>query len=522
MTTMFFAPGTTRGLSLLLLLTSSRSFQTQIFSRTSRLSFTRARAVEEWKGDFDGYGEEGGGDELTFSSIFGSRPERLDRSGVQVRQFSLGDDLVLSNYVGAMGFDEVTDWEYFQQDEDGRDRRRVEPNPLDPAQPTRTRKSSGSVVRVFRGEFEGLLGATIRSKGMDRRVLVKEFAGEMALKLAEAEWNALGKLQSSIPDEDEDWIQPASARSVAAKKDNRNVCKLVAELAKRPYLGILGEVNLAELEGNMDPNEFYRALGVPPPKQGAIWIVYEYAGLQSLQQYCQPAEIRRSRIPPKKVLFGIQAPPAVPKWADRANYIKAIMKQTLEALATVHEAGVSHKSIGRSSVILSSKEMDKMVASDVYTTAPYQLRVKLADFGFSGDMINYDSEFIQRARSFGIRIKTEEDAQEYAVAEDLHALAFVYVGLMLTSLAEVPSVDFRMPPTDEDSIQRQLVNIFKKDMMDFREYISAEDIWSKVVDWLDQNEGWTMLESLWLARERVARNQGQTARDVLSNSKFFA
>jgi hypothetical protein len=46
---------------------------------------------------------------------------------------------------------------------------------------------------------------------------------------------------------------------------------LLQALNKAPFLGILGEVDLAELEGEMDANEFYRALGVPPPKPEAIW-----------------------------------------------------------------------------------------------------------------------------------------------------------------------------------------------------------------------------------------------------------
>jgi hypothetical protein len=56
----------------------------------------------------------------------------MDWTAIQTRQFSLGHDLVLSNYVGNMGFDEVTDWEYYLQSEDGNDDRQVvQPNPFD-------------------------------------------------------------------------------------------------------------------------------------------------------------------------------------------------------------------------------------------------------------------------------------------------------------------------------------------------------------------------------------------------------
>ena len=174
----------------------------------------------------------------------------------------------------------------------------MQPNPFDSSKPKRTRKSSGSVVRVFRGEFSGTLGGSLRAKGIDNRVLVKEFSGDMALKLARYELLSVGKLQSDLVAENEDasdglWIQIASSRTVTARKDDQHVGELLQLLKKAPYLGILGEVNLAELEGEMDPNEFYRALGVPPPKPDAIWIVYEYAGLNTISSYATPAQIRR-------------------------------------------------------------------------------------------------------------------------------------------------------------------------------------------------------------------------------------
>jgi hypothetical protein len=69
----------------------------------------------------------------------------LDYTAVRSRQFTLGKDIILTNYVGDMGFDEVTDWQYYYQDvdEDGRpaagrpggagavDRKVVQPNPFD-------------------------------------------------------------------------------------------------------------------------------------------------------------------------------------------------------------------------------------------------------------------------------------------------------------------------------------------------------------------------------------------------------
>lgn len=245
----------------------------------------------EWTSDFDdfmpGSGDNEDEDSQTLSTLFKKRGVR-DLTATQTRQFSLGQDLILADFVGNMGFDEVTDWEYYEVDEeDPAERRVVQPNPFDSSKPKRTRKSSGSVVRVFRGEFVGRLGGALSSRGLDRRIVVKEFTGEMALQLARYELLSVGKLQSDLFANDEDvtsgdWIQAASSRSVLARKDDRHVGDLVEKLNKGSFLGILGEVNLAELEGEMEANEFYRALGVPPPKPEAVWYVLRTSGSYSV------------------------------------------------------------------------------------------------------------------------------------------------------------------------------------------------------------------------------------------------
>ena len=73
----------------------------------------------------------------------------IDYTAIQTRQFSLGQDIVLSDYVGTMGFQEVTDWEYYYPEDDDDDddgsnilqkktgeplrRQVVQPNPFDPS-----------------------------------------------------------------------------------------------------------------------------------------------------------------------------------------------------------------------------------------------------------------------------------------------------------------------------------------------------------------------------------------------------
>lgn len=504
------------------------------FMPSSSVTKRPSLAASEWKSDFDDFVDSDDEDSTFFSEdLFTAQAKTIeDLSGCQSRQFSLGEDLILSDFAGSMGFDEVTDWEYYYEGEDERDDRKVvQPNPMDPAQPKRTRESSGSVVRIFRGEFVGRLASTIRSKGLDKRVLVKEFSGKLALDLARAEMTSVGKLQSDLAArissaaEEGEWLKTATSRSVNKRQDELNLCSMMKEIGRTPFLGILGEVNLAELEDEMDPNEFYRALGVVPPKPGAVWLVYEYAGLTSLELYCQPAAVRRAKMPPQRGFFGASEAPPIPSWQERARYVRAIMKQSLEALALVHKSGVSHRSIGRSSLIMGATAQDKMQASSIYTVSPAQLFMKVADFGFSGlvDLATYDEEFRRRAKTFDLSFKEGQkdyEVEAFCQAEDLHALGLVFVALLLTTLAEVDGKKPNLPATDEATLQRLMTDIFEKDILQFREYMEAEDMWDDVVDMLDAMRGWELLESLCFAREKVKDGSVKTASELLSSAFF--
>ena len=70
----------------------------------------------------------------------------------------------------------------------------------------------------------------------------------------------------------------------------------------------------------------------------------------------------------------------------------------------------------------------------------------------------------------------------------MHALGFVAVGMLLSSLAELKSPTDPMPATDEDTLQRLLGDIFDKDVSQFREYCAAEEVWEPLVKLLDEND----------------------------------
>ena len=216
-----------------------------------------------------------------------------DLTGCSLREFSFGPDVMLSDYAGSMGFDEVTDWQYYSVDGYSGEKTPTNPNPLDPSQPVRTREKSGSVVRLFRGELGGRLAAKMRSRGLDPRVWIKEYTGEVALRLARSEKKGLGRLQSSWLQrclegsnqdllrrmEDGEWVDLAQRRYVdgltntLTNKDDENLISLLEMLSsqKAQFAALLGELNLNDYWDDQNPNEWYKALGTKPPQPGSVW-----------------------------------------------------------------------------------------------------------------------------------------------------------------------------------------------------------------------------------------------------------
>lgn len=545
-----------------------------------------------------------------------SRPQpqqRQDLTGIKARRLRLGEDLMVTRYVGDVGFDEVTDWEYYypaddddddgsndrnsniktrQQQQQQRRREVVQPNPFDESTPRRTRTKSGSVIRIFLAEYGGTLGGLIRAQGGDNRVLIKEYSGKLALQLASRELDTIGQLQSNLLLSDEatpskydkqeiesgEWVMTATARATpnAGRRDNGNLIRLLQTLvsqkrrrsasttssaASPSFLGIVGEVDIDELlpggdddENQNLQNEFYRSLGVVGPAADAIWIVFEYASLSSIQSISQPAEKRKASIPPQRGFFGnVVPPPPLPPWRERAEYVvKGIMGRAIDAVAHLHEQGIVHRSLGKSSILVTSTNLDKRDVVSPYATfgaCQSQLLVKLTDFGFSGLVreSTQSEEFCTRARTFGLSFRANEatvTSCNFAIAEDMHALGFVFLSLLLSSLAETPTSTNNFPAdpsagavpvaTDEDALQRLYVDIFDKDLTgQFRDYILQEDCWIQLVELLDKddNAGWKALETLLMARENVAAQIQQqqqpadaskilTIRGLLSSSFF--
>jgi hypothetical protein len=489
------------------------------------------------------------------TELLRSKSTNNDLTGATYREFTLGRDLLLSDYAGSLGFDQVTDWQYYTTDLYTGRQQNEKSNPFDPNQPSRTRSKSGSVVRIFRGEFTGRLGGMLRSRGLDTRVLLKEFAVDnndnddrLLLNLAKDEQKSLAKLQSSWLKgycintnsqqmleqlENGTWTNAAQRRYVdgltdtPTTKDDEHLATMLECLSskKAPFTSMLGQLNLNDYydDEDMNPNEWYKSLGVKPPKPGSIWVVYDYHGLSTASSYAVPLIIQQSKLPPKRGMFGniIQAPP-LPPFRERARYMtRGVLKGMLQSIATAHAADLVHRSIGKNSFILSSVGQDKREATNPYAVVVERLRVVLADWGFSRDIYEavLEKEFSGRCRMFGIpsldsyeyqrssdTTRMEEAAAQFAKAEDLHACGFVFLSMLFTTLADPATLSAPLPATDDDTLQRLFSDIFEKDVDELREYYANEDVWSEVVSLLDMEEraGWDLLGKMLLAREQVS------------------
>lgn len=248
-----------------------------------------------------------------------------------------------------------------------------------------------------------------------------------------------------------EWAEAARRRYVdgltdtATPKDDENIITLLETLLaqRAQFTALLGELNLNDYydDESADPNEWYRSLGVKPPRPGSVWLVFDYHGLSTASSYAVPHLIQRSKLPPKRGPFGgiVEAPP-LPPFKERARYVvQGVLKGMLGAVAAAHDAGVVHRSIGRNSFVLSSVGQDKREATSPYAVVVSRLRVVLSDWGFSATVEDAarGKELGVRSRMYGIpavdsyegQVASDDKilvaAEEFAKAEDLHALGFV-------------------------------------------------------------------------------------------------
>ncbi|KAG5180494.1 hypothetical protein JKP88DRAFT_349571 [Tribonema minus] len=407
-------------------------------------------------------------------------------------------DLQIKRFVGEMGFMEITDWEYFGG---GR-------NPLDPSAPQRTVSKGGATVRLFEA-----------STPAAERVLLKEFPAAVA-QLAGNELSVHQRLARS-------WEARGGAADAA------------------PSSVLMGSLVADETFDNLRFIERWMTKfpTLTPPRQGNMWLVFKWESLMSFASFPtakQEGEYLLDVIDPTRRL------------RRRTAFLRAMMAAAVQAVASIHEAGVAHRSLGPSSFRINTAD----------ERTPETLTVRLADFAFASSLGDPDEATLRRAaRLAGMPASGRVSPLAVAsilVREDLQCLGYTFLELLLSSLSEAnrdtgsspmgaavgrpqqgdkpagesapaltrptdqrsahiaaapqpstrrsraraaaahaPSTRFGLTaPSDSrssastTSLRRLVEDIYKLDVTGrFREYAAAEDTWCAAVAFLDEDDG---------------------------------
>jgi hypothetical protein len=173
--------------------------------------------------------------------------------------------------------------------------------------------------------------------------------------------------------------------------------------------------------------------------------------------------------------------------------VKGVLPQTLDALASMHEAGYAHRVLSPGCIQLSAKQgMNKNAALE--DCDPTNLCVKLGDFGRA---TLFEDASALPGGSLGL------------VAQDLRAVGMAFVQLLLGSLTETETLNpetglatpvARPPPVTTADLARQMALFDDRITGEggFAEFCRGEQAWNKVVALLDADDGagWQFLELL--------------------------
>jgi hypothetical protein len=344
--------------------------------------------------------------------------------GVSALQVFSPSAFSIRRQVGQLGFATETEWQYYG----GRR------NPLDPSQPARTVEASGISVRLF--------DATLYRDG--GRILLKQFL-PMAVDIGERELAVYTHLYERDGDGS---TKPAAMQQAAT---------------------LLGHLRTdRSFESATFREEWSRALpSTPPPGAGELWLIFRWEGLSTVAGFARAAQ--------EKAWWDFDGRLAL---AARKKFLKVVTARTLQVVNWLHTNGVVHRSLGSSSLILSTYDQ----------TLPARLYIKAIDLGFASSASLLPAEDISQTLSRGATGPL--NIIPFLARDDLHALAYVLLELILTSSRSpyggADSQGGTGRPTDLQSLKRIVEDLFAGDVAQFRDYCLPEPEWALAVELLDE------------------------------------
>eukprot|EP00638_Chattonella_subsalsa_P008231 CAMPEP_0117751914 /NCGR_PEP_ID=MMETSP0947-20121206/11270_1 /TAXON_ID=44440 /ORGANISM="Chattonella subsalsa, Strain CCMP2191" /LENGTH=345 /DNA_ID=CAMNT_0005570409 /DNA_START=730 /DNA_END=1767 /DNA_ORIENTATION=- len=211
------------------------------------------------------------------------------------------------------------------------------------------------------------------------------------------------------------------------------------------------------------------------PKKGNLWLVYQWQGTYTVAGFPKAKQ--------EGEFWDIVS--AEFKYKRKWRFIKAIMKSALQSISFLHSAGIIHRSIGGTSILLNT--VDDRRENEVIA--------KLTDFGFAQQFSGVDEDLIRRAKKYGA--STPMETVNFVTGEDLNALGYVFAELIFSSLKLKGDPESIPPPSDQATIKRLVEDVYSCDVQyGFRDYCAAEESWAPAVELLDQDNGagWEVLE----------------------------
>lgn len=361
-------------------------------------------------------------------------------------QFVGASDFEIRRYIGSLGFKTIVEWEYYEKD-------------VNPLAPTRTVQSGGEQVRLY--DARCIANNPVL---YNTRVLLKEFL-PTGMELGVNEANAYQRLYES---KGESQIDP-------------------------------NEVPVATLFGSFTADESFNSLSFAanwasrfpqsprPPAPGSPFLVFRWEGNQTAARL--PVAFARGDSPGGRFLDRF----LWPKSAARKHglFLKVFMKKSLLALLYLHSAGLVHRSVSSSSLLLNT--LEQRLVND--------LEVKLSDLGFSkavSDLLSgSDMEKAQKAGAIA-----PNDIAAYFYSEDIYSLGCTFCEVIFDSLAMLGSEQVS-PDAGQGRLRTLFEDTFALDIDQFRDYCAAEEAWLPTINFLDGQDraGWTLLRDMLSARK---------------------
>jgi hypothetical protein len=242
---------------------------------------------------------------------------------------------LIKRQIGQLGVQTETEWEYYE----GR-------NLLDPESPRRTTETQGASVRLFDAELQD-----------GRRVLLKEFVGG-ARAIGANEAAILERVSASAPGGGElPGIGGGLRPGAIPQPRPQYVTQMLGTMeADRTFASDAFRYEWSSALPNSEP-----------PASDGLWLAYSWKPLYTVAGFPaaeQPAQ-------PWSSIFDFEG------WAERARrmgFVKLVARRCLEAVAWLHGSGIVHRSIGGSSLLLST--YDQSAPAEV-------VGIKLLDLGFA-------------------------------------------------------------------------------------------------------------------------------------------